>query len=260
MGAWGPGLYADDTTCDVRDSYVDGLRSGRSGEETDRAILDRYAELLEDREIACLVLFALADTGWRHGRLSDEVRDRAIALLELGGDLQAWQRDAPGDVPARTRVLRTLHARLLSPQPAPKPVRLSRPKPKLVRTSAPIGAAFLYALPSGYKTLLVLAGFIDLGKSVDPVFSVLRWHRKTMPTQDELEAAAAQTLPLPSGLGHQPHLGLLPDDRRTNVMSWLQDTGLRLGATLPFDTDGVAFMNPAGISAAIHACFGGRKV
>lgn len=55
MGAWGTGLYSDDTTCDVRDDYVLNLKLGLSSEESSQKILDRYGDLLEKTEIACLV-------------------------------------------------------------------------------------------------------------------------------------------------------------------------------------------------------------
>ena len=36
MGAWGPGLYSDDVTEDVRGIYVDKLHRGKNGEQASK--------------------------------------------------------------------------------------------------------------------------------------------------------------------------------------------------------------------------------
>lgn len=259
MGAWGATLYSDDTTCEVRDAYVDNLKHGLSDTEAYERILHGYAELLDDREIASLVYFALADTAWKFGRLPANVKARALQLIEQGADISEWKRDAPDEVPARKKALRSLEKRLLSEQPARKLIKVSKPKPKKIRTNAPVGSVFFLDLPNGHKALLVLVGFMDLGKSVDPIFSVLNWRGKILPSQIALEDAARETVPIQSGLGEQAHIGIFPTDERKSVMAWLDATGKSIAAKVPYNPEHVVFKNIEAIADEIHAHFTGRN-
>lgn len=38
MGAWGTGLYQDDTTCDIKEDYITYLKVGTTNEEETRII------------------------------------------------------------------------------------------------------------------------------------------------------------------------------------------------------------------------------
>lgn len=253
MGAWGAALYADDTTCEVRDAFVDHLRQGLSAEDAGAAVLRGYGDTLANHEVACLVYFALADTAWKYGRLEAGVRARALELLSEGGDLAVWERDAPEDLNARRRALRTLEARLRSEPPSPRPIKRTQPRPKRIRTSAPIGAVFLLDLARGWKAMLVLVGQLDLGKSVDPVFTVPLWRARRAPTQQEVDAALASTMTFESGLGEQRHVGILPSDGRRNVMAHLEPTVLVARTPLPFDPDLAVFKNVEAIVGEIEA-------
>lgn len=222
MGAWGAGLYADDTTCDVRDQYVKALRTGLSDQVACRQVLQAYGLTLHDHQVACLVYFALADTAWRHGRLSDDIRSKALALLEAGGDLAVWARDAPADVAARKRALRTLQARLTSPQPPPKPVQVSAPTARVVRCAAPIGSVFLLDLPSGARAALVLVGYHALEESINPVFSVQRW--KGAPGDPPPAEVLGGTVVFATFVEQYAHVAILPGDRQKDVMASLLPT------------------------------------
>lgn len=45
MGAWGTGLFQDDTACDIREDYKDHLGNGLSGPEAVARILAEYKAL-----------------------------------------------------------------------------------------------------------------------------------------------------------------------------------------------------------------------
>lgn len=257
MGAWGTALYSDDTTCEVRDAYKENLKHGLSDSEAYERILDRYGDLLGDPEIACLVYFALADTAWTVGRLHHAIKEKALGLIKQGGDVAVWERDAAAEAPSRRNVLRRLELRLLSEQPAPKPIKKSIPKPKKIRTSAPVGSVFTLNLPSADKALLVLVGVMDLGKSVDPIFSVLNWRGGDELSQSMLDEAAKDTVPVQSGLGPQAHWGILPRDERKNVMTCLEQTSLFVKVEMPYDPEKVVFSYAEGIAREIDAHFAG---
>jgi hypothetical protein len=114
MGTWGTGLYADDTTSEIRDEFRSHLKSGLPPSEAEGRILTRFKPLLDDHQVECLVFFALADVEWRCGCLSDAVRQRALNLLDGNGDLAHWAAESPRDVPARRRTLNALRERVLS--------------------------------------------------------------------------------------------------------------------------------------------------
>ena len=224
MGAWGVNSYADDTTCDVRDAYGEAVRSGLSSQAVSAKVLDAYRATLDSHEVACLVYFALADTAWRHGRLTDDVRSKALALLGAGGDLAAWAEGSVTDLAGRKRALLQLQMRLQSPQPAAKVVKVSAPVGPVVRSTAPVGSLFLLVLPSGDSAALVLVGYRDLGKSIDPVFSVLCWRG----AQGELPCADApvKTLELSTYDRSYAHVAVIPGDARPDIMASLQSTGV----------------------------------
>ena len=126
MGAWGTGLYQDDIAMEVREYYQELLKKGISNEESLECVLEAFEEVLEDADDASPFWFALADTQWKLGRLTDEVRAQALALLASGADLPRWEDATKGQKNARKKVLQALEERLRSPQPPEKEIRVPR--------------------------------------------------------------------------------------------------------------------------------------
>lgn len=85
MGVWGSKLYANDTTCDVRDTYLDFLQDQLSNQESYEKTLDKYIEYIGDEEEP-LFWFALAETQWKVGRLMPEVKENALYWIEKSAD------------------------------------------------------------------------------------------------------------------------------------------------------------------------------
>lgn len=130
MGHWGTGLFANDTSCDVRDMCNEvyplvGIERGT------QLILEEFAEIINgemDRDYADF-WFALADWHWKHGILSDEMRNRVVALLDAHIGIEEWtESGAPSDVKKRLAVIDKLLIQLKSPQPI-----TNIPKPKIVK-------------------------------------------------------------------------------------------------------------------------------
>jgi hypothetical protein len=120
MGAWGPAVFSDDLALDVRGEWRDALIAG----EDPAAVTNR----LEARYGTDVVFWlALAAAQHETGHLQDRVRDRALAEIEAGADLELWEE--AGQRGARERVLRRLAAKLTGPQPKPKRLRGPRPGP-----------------------------------------------------------------------------------------------------------------------------------
>ena len=124
MGAWGSSLYANDITCDVRDTYTQYLMDQLSSEEAYQKLLDYYKECMDTDEEA-LVWFALADTQWRLGRLMPEVKAKALYWIENGGGMELWEESANGGK-GWQNTLNKLKLRLETPMPKEK--KIHRPE------------------------------------------------------------------------------------------------------------------------------------
>lgn len=100
---------------------MDRLRRDGDGEAACAAVCAALGDLDDDPEDGPVLWFALADTMWQVGRLTDEVQRKALFHLDDGADLTRWQQENPVQAPKRAAVLDELRARLLSPQPPKKP-------------------------------------------------------------------------------------------------------------------------------------------
>ena len=141
MGAWGPGLYQDDVTCDVKDDYLDWLRTGASNEEALSNVIDFNQDLIEDEEDGPLFWFALADTQWKYGRLTDFVKEKALEYIKCGSDLERWKYDR-AQYKKRQIVIANLEKKLRLPQPKPKKIK----KIVMKRATWNVGDVLLYKI------------------------------------------------------------------------------------------------------------------
>lgn len=115
MGAWGTGIFEDDTACDVRNEYIDLLTKGVSDEEATRRVLETFAYDANDEDHAVMFWTALAATQCRVGRLDESVKAKVISLL-AEGDSPLWQ-EAEDCIQERAAVLDDLKNQLCSSQP-----------------------------------------------------------------------------------------------------------------------------------------------
>ena len=118
MGFWGTGLYSNDSTCDVRDTYKGFLCDQLSNEEAYRRTLEQYQELIGSDEEP-LFWYALAETQWRVGRLTPEVKDITLEWIDRGGALDLWENESSG-INGWKKTLIKLGEKLESPMPKEK--------------------------------------------------------------------------------------------------------------------------------------------
>ena len=123
MGAWGTGFYSDDTTSDVRDTYLDLLRKRVPPEE---AVAQMLEEWKPDRDEECGYLFwlTIALLQWEYGHLPQERREKALAILASGVDEARWAEVRPRDREKRREVMAKLEAKFRS---EPEKVKKLRP-------------------------------------------------------------------------------------------------------------------------------------
>jgi hypothetical protein len=126
VGAWGPGIFSDDLALDVRDEWRAAILEGIAPDQATRSLVDRYSRAVIGPQYETVFWTALAAAQMETGRLQAGVRDRALAIIDAGADLDLWAES--GNRGGRERVLRRLAARLRGPQPPPKKLRRARPR------------------------------------------------------------------------------------------------------------------------------------
>jgi hypothetical protein len=126
VGAWGTALFSDDIAWEVRDLYKDLLADGLDDAEAARQALSKYGAANDDWDNAVVFWVALAVTQSRLGRLDPAVAERALKLLDEGGDLWRWQEAGPKKVAQRKAVLEKARAQLTGPQPPRRTIRLPK--------------------------------------------------------------------------------------------------------------------------------------
>ena len=123
MGTWGPGIFSNDTALDVRETYVGKLKMGATDEEALAYVQAELSDYLDDEEDAIDFWLCLSSILFDYGRLTDEVRNRALQIIETGDDFR-WEKY---DLKKRAKVLASLKEKLLSTQPERKKVSVMKP-------------------------------------------------------------------------------------------------------------------------------------
>ena len=141
MGAWGTGLYQDDTTCDVKEEYLNLLKIGKGPKEAMEEMIINWEDCIEDVEAGTLFWFALAETQWKYGLLDEKVKEIALKYIEEGIDLERWEEDQKLYTKRKTE-LEKLKEKLGSEQPKGKKI----PKMTFQRANWKIGDIILYQI------------------------------------------------------------------------------------------------------------------
>jgi hypothetical protein len=120
MGTWGTALFSDDLAADLRGEFLELIDKGLTTEEAVNRLKTEYKSSLRDPDEEPVFWLALADIGWRLGRLDDKVLENALRVIDSGQDLARWEDGA--DRRKREHVLAKLRTKLQSAPPPQKPV------------------------------------------------------------------------------------------------------------------------------------------
>ena len=250
MGVWGTSLFADDMACDIRDHYRELLEDGAEDNAATRLVFEKFGAYLEESDGIALLAFAVTQS--KLGRLDADIRDRALAALDRGADLETWERDNPKLAPKRRAVLEKARSQLTGPQP---PRRRLRP-PKRISSGLAAGDVLALALPDRVALLRVVrVRQHRLGET--PVLEVLDFTGVDVPDRDFLERLRPA----------KEHVGLLPaNSTDTRIFAFTmqgidwQRAGFRKVQTISArEGDEQAPLPIAGISWAVLARRLGRK-
>ncbi|MDE6626722.1 MAG: hypothetical protein K2K56_10210 [Lachnospiraceae bacterium] len=125
MGTWGTGIYQNDVSEDVKDDYIAKLKAGKSDEDALQELLHEYKNESEDIDCKCDFFLGLADTLWKKGRLTKEIKVRALELIEEDRLSERWESEKIRK--EREKVLNKLEEKLNSQMPERKKVSVHRP-------------------------------------------------------------------------------------------------------------------------------------
>jgi hypothetical protein len=118
LGTWNSGLYSNDITCDVKDTYISFLKQQYNNEDAFVKTYDEFREMI-GTEDEPLFWYALADTQWAVGRLMPKVREMAVYFIKEKGGCPLW-KGSPKHILKWERVLRELCEKICSPVPPEK--------------------------------------------------------------------------------------------------------------------------------------------
>ena len=180
MGVWGTDLFSDDLARDIRDHYRELLENGIEDNAATQLTLEKFRAYLEESDGIALLAFAVTQS--KLGRLDPEIRNRALATLDGGADLEVWKSENPKLLPKRRAVLEKARVQLTGPQPARR--RLRPPK----RISSGLAAGDVLALARSRRLALLRVVRIRshrLGET--PVLEELDFKGTDVPPRDILE-------------------------------------------------------------------------
>ncbi|RSD22317.1 hypothetical protein [Mesobacillus subterraneus] len=181
MGTWGVAILSDDLAEEVSFRYKDLLGANYTNEQASKMIIEEYTSELDEDEITVFWLsFALIQ--WKLGRQQEDVKNKAIQIIEDGTDLKRWADD-PKLRKKREAVLLKLKDQLNSPQPPAKKV----PARFVADTFLKAGDAISYQLISGDYLLFKVIGIIEQWTGDRyPLFEMCDWVGREIPMKEHI--------------------------------------------------------------------------
>src|ERR1044072_16444 len=176
MGTFSPAILGDDVALDVRDIYLNELREGKSGSAAGRAVLQHMKEDFSDEDDGPVAWLALAATQWLVGRLEDQVKRKALKIIEQGNWKERWA-PLPKLLRKREIVVSRLKKQLQSKQPNAKKFAVRKEKSSPFADWKP-GEFAAFKLNGGSWSILWFQKNSD-GKY--PAFKIANWEGKSLP-------------------------------------------------------------------------------
>lgn len=128
MAAWSASITGNDTAQDLLQEYSVAFWKFEVPEAL--RLLDEYVRQdfdESDPEEWVNYVYSLANFMWKKGILTDEVREKTVAMIDSGFGLDIWEESGEKTLQERKKVLAAFRARLLSPQPPKKENQAQHP-------------------------------------------------------------------------------------------------------------------------------------
>ena len=126
MGTWNASINGNDTAQDLKSDYQAAFFY--NDVETALAKIDAYVRRdfdESDEEEWASYYYSLSEFMWKHGILTDEVRNHAVEMIDSGFGLDIWESEGKSILNKRKKVLAEFREKLLSPQPPKKKIRFN---------------------------------------------------------------------------------------------------------------------------------------
>ncbi|HEY3783627.1 MAG TPA: hypothetical protein VGL56_21290 [Fimbriimonadaceae bacterium] len=176
MGTWGTAIFSDDLAADLRGELKDLIGNGKTPEEATEQLKKDYSRALRDIGEGPVFWLALAASQWKLGRLTPEVKENALRVIDSGQDLKRWEA-TPALHTKRSKVLANLRETLNSEQPLAKKIN----PPYIDSTDWRIGQIIAYKLMAGDYCLLRVIGYHKDAGGTRPVVEPLDWRGESIP-------------------------------------------------------------------------------
>ena len=172
MGAWNASINGNDTAQELKSEYQAAFIY--NDVETALAKIDTYVRSMfdesDEEEWSCY-FYSLAEFMWKHGILTEDVRARAIDMIDSGFGLEIWELEGTSTLNKRKKVLAEFRGKLLSPQPPKKKIRFNLHMKPIFQTGDLV-ALQLKTLDKHYPAHSKLGE--DIFKGYDGKYIVLR--------------------------------------------------------------------------------------
>ena len=125
MGAWSVSITGNDTAQDLLSEYTAAFYRYEPAEALQR--IDNYVRenMFDESDEGewCDYFYSLADFMWKKGILTDEIKEKAIRMIDSGFGLKLWAEAGDKTLAKRQRVLSEFKEKLNSPMPPKKKIR-----------------------------------------------------------------------------------------------------------------------------------------
>ena len=172
MGTWNASINGNDTAQDLKQEYQAAFFY--NDVQTALSKIDAYVRSMFDEtdveEWSCYY-YSLADFMWKHGILTEDVRARAISMIDSGFGLEIWELEGTATLNKRKKLLAEFREKLLSEQPPKKKIRFNLHTQPIFKTGDLI-ALQLKTLDKHYPAYSRLGE--DIFRNYDGKYIVLR--------------------------------------------------------------------------------------
>lgn len=108
------GILDEDVAADVEAAFMELLEEGIKGEKATKEILEEFSEELKDEEDRNVVYLALVELQLRENCLQEDIREKALEIIESGADLERWEEAEEKYYESRKAALDDLKERLIN--------------------------------------------------------------------------------------------------------------------------------------------------
>lgn len=123
MGAWNCSINGNDTAQDLVSEYRAAFYYN-DVEVAVKKIFDYVCSYLADDEMPDFI-YSLADFMWKKGILTDEIKNKAIEMIDSNYGMEIWEESGKKILNKRKKVLNDFKNKLLSPHPPKKKITLN---------------------------------------------------------------------------------------------------------------------------------------